>query len=286
MLSLLLRLLSKLPLPVLQASTPLIYVIVYYLARARRAVVQENLAQAFPEKTALERRQTGQAFYRHYSEVMVEMVKSFSISKQALLDRVTFNDAEILQEYLDNGQAVLATAAHHCNIEWLLLACSAKFSCPFEAIYRPLSDTQLEKLSYDAHRRFGGTPINDRAVVKEIMARRNVPRIIAIVPDQSPNVGDDKHWVSFLNQETAFFLAPEVVAKFAKYPVVFLGMQRTGRGRYQINVSRLAEPPYTNDHLITERYVSLVEQQIRNDPSNWLWAHKRWKHRRSLYEQD
>lgn len=282
--AILLRLLSYLPLVILHGMSAIIFAIAYSILKIRLDVVRGNLSRAFPELSADQIKQLSREFYRHYGQVMAEMVKSISITESALLQHMSFDGDEILAEYLSRGQPVLATAAHQCNIEWLLLACSAKFPYPFEAVYRPLTDSKLERLTYETHRRFGGVPINDRAVVKEIMARRDVPRIIAIVPDQSPNVGDDKLWTTFLNQDTAFFLAPEVIAKFTKYPVVFLGMQRTGRGRYQVNVEKLAEPPYANDHAITERYIERIEKQIRDDPSNWLWAHKRWKHQRPLYD--
>ena len=279
-----LRLLSHLPLPALHGLSALVSSFAYYVIKLRLRVVRENMTNAFPELDTAEINQLSRDFYRHYGQVMAEMVRSISITENALLQRVNFSGEEILAEYLKEGRPVLATAAHQCNIEWLLLACSAKFACPFEAVYRPLSDSHLERLTYETHRRFGGTPINDRAVIKEIMARRNEPRIIAIVPDQSPNIGDDKLWTTFLNQQTAFFIAPEVIAKFTKFPVVFLSMRRTGLGRYQVTIEKLAEPPYSNDHTITERYVKRVERQIREDPSNWLWAHKRWKHKRPLYD--
>ena len=284
MIAALLRLLSWLPLTVLHGLAPVVYLFIFYVLRLRRQVVIDNLSRAFPEKDAAERDALMRQFFRHYADVLVEMVKSITIDKQTLLDRVSFTGEKILLEHLQNGQPVLATAAHQCNIEWLLLACCARFPYPFEGIYRPLANSQFEQLTYAAHRRFGGVPIKDRAVIREIMARRNVPRVVGIVSDQSPNLGDDKYWTTFMNQDTAFYLAPEVIAKFSRYPVVFLGMERTGRGRYQVSVSRLAEPPYENNHEITRRYVDLVEQQIRRDPSNWLWAHKRWKHNRPLYE--
>jgi KDO2-lipid IV(A) lauroyltransferase len=35
---------------------------------------------------------------------------------------------------------------------------------------------------------------------------------------------------------------------------------------------------------LTERYVRLVEQQIRDAPPDWPWSHKRWKLKKSLYK--
>jgi len=36
---------------------------------------------------------------------------------------------------------------------------------------------------------------------------------------------------------------------------------------------------------LTERYARLVEAQIRAAPPDWPWSHKRWKLKKSVYQQ-
>ena len=31
--------------------------------------------------------------------------------------------------------------------------------------------------------------------------------------------------------------------------------------------------------MITKTYIHLLEKQIKEKPEDWLWTHKRWKHR-------
>jgi KDO2-lipid IV(A) lauroyltransferase len=61
-------------------------------------------------------------------------------------------------------------------------------------------------------------------------------------------------------------------------------MKRTARGFYEMRLVPLSSPA---DSLkpgeLTERYVRLVEQQIRDAPPDWPWSHKRWKLKKSLY---
>ena len=35
---------------------------------------------------------------------------------------------------------------------------------------------------------------------------------------------------------------------------------------------------------LTDRYARLVEAQIHAAPPDWLWSHKRWKLKKSLYQ--
>jgi KDO2-lipid IV(A) lauroyltransferase len=279
-----LKLISRLPLPVLYTSSWLLYGLIHYLLRFRRELVRDNLRFAFPQLTESEIADLTRRFYRCYADVMVEMIKSLTISAQEITERVEIEGKSLLTEKLEHGQAVMVAAAHHCNIEWLMLALSAQVHYPFEAIYRPLSSPAMESLSTQAYTRFGGRLIKDRSVIREIVARKRSPRVVAIVPDQSPNRSDDTYWTEFLGRETGFFMAPDTIAKFAGYPVFFLGMRRTGRGRYVVSVKPIAAPPYrAADPGIVTAYVREVEQQVRASPADWLWIHRRWKRSRSLY---
>jgi len=278
------RILSRAPLPVLYALTASLDPVLFHALRFRREVVDENLRASFPELDDAARTRIEREFYRGYSDVLAEMIKSLTITPDELLTHIHFQGDELLRSYLDAGRPVLALGAHHANIEWALLACCAHFSYPVEVIYRPTSNSALEEIVRDGRSRFNPVLIPDRGVVRELMARRNTPRIITLVADQSPNVGDDRYWTRFLNQDTAFFRAPEIIARFGNYPAVFLGVRRTARGRYDVTVSKLAEPPFTADNSLLEAYIRAVETQVRADPANWLWLHRRWKHKRPLYD--
>ncbi len=243
-----------------------------------------NLRNAFPDRETDAIDALARQVYRNYADVAMEMVKSLTIPAQDLQRRVDLRGVEIIERYLARNQAVLVTVAHQCNIEWLLLAMSLRFDYPLEAVYRPLSNRSLEAVMSTIYTRFGGTLIPDRTVVAEVMRRRDTPRILSIAPDQAPNWQDEAYWVRFLNQETGFFLAPELLAKFAGYPVVFVAMSRIERGHYRAEIRLLAEPPYRkDDHSIMQAYVDSVETQIVDHPADWFWFHNRWKRKRSLY---
>lgn len=284
MLAATLTLLSRLPLSALYGISPLLGFALYRFVPTRRTIVLGNLKTAFPNRDAHVVDRLARQVYRNYADVAVEMIKSLSISAIDLERRITISGDDTIDRYLTQGQPVLVTVAHQCNIEWLLLAMNLKFNYPMEAIYRPLSNPALETLFARTYQRFGGKLIPDRSVVSEIMRRRSEPRLVSIAPDQAPNWQDETYWTTFLNRETGFFQAPEILAKFANCPVVFVGMARVRRGHYQADVRLLAEPPYPKgDHRIIDGYVRAVEAQINDQPADWFWFHNRWKRKRPLY---
>lgn len=276
--------LTRLPLPLLYLLAHILYLFVYHVTRYRRAVVRENLKNAFPDKSVAERRAIAKQFYRNYSDVLVEMLKTLTISKEELVERVNFSNQQMLRELLDQKQSVIVMLAHQCNIDWLLLACDLKLNYPMDAVYKPMRDKAMDKLVLAARSRFGGRPIPAKNTLAEIVKRRREVRCFAIVPDQTPRKDDEKFWTRFLNQDTAFFLGVEKIARLTSYPVLFMAVERCRRGYYQATLKVLATPPYSDQaHVITQRYVREVEAQIYRSPPDWLWSHRRWKHKKPLY---
>lgn len=280
----LVTLFSRLPLSVLYVFGRVVYVLLYRVIGLRKRIVLDNLTNSFPHFDSADIQRLGCRFYRNYSDVLVEMIKSISMGSQQLSERVHFDNLEMVQRELERGQPILVTLAHHGNIEWLLLSLCCKLEFPMEAIYRPIANPSVEKIMTTAYTRFGGVLVDDRSVIKEIMARKQQPRVVAIASDQAPNINDQKVWLDFLNQETAFFLAPDTIARFANYPVYFLTMRRVSRGRYKATFKRIAEPPYVGkEKAIVKAYVAEVERQVVECPEDWLWIHNRWKRKRSVY---
>lgn len=274
---------SRLPLSILYSLAGIVYFLIYHVFRVRRELVQQNLRNAFPEKSKNQISALCKQCYRNYCDVLVEMLKSLHIDEKDLLARVKFSSEEALHHDLESGKPVLLTLAHHCNLEWMLLAICLRIEFPLEAIYRPLSSSVMEDIMTQAYTRFGGRLIDDRSVIKSIMQRRNIPRIVSIVSDQAPNVKDDTYWTMFLNQETGFFLAPDTISRFTNYPVYFATMHRDSRGRYEVGFKKIGEPPYQGGQAVITAYVNEVEQQILKQPADWLWMHRRWKRKKSVY---
>jgi KDO2-lipid IV(A) lauroyltransferase len=118
----------------------------------------------------------------------------------------------------------------------------------------------------------------------DIIQKRNSPRVIAMVADQEPVSSERRHWLKFLNRDTAFFLGAEEIARSTRYAAFFVKLERIARGRYRAEFVPLAAageqlPPGE----FTARYAKFVEDQIRAAPADWPWSHKRWKLKKPLY---
>ncbi|MDE5622441.1 MAG: lysophospholipid acyltransferase family protein, partial [Alistipes sp.] len=105
--------------------------------------------------------------------------------------------------------------------------------------------------------------------------------VMGLIADQNPPWRPDSHWFRFLNQDTIFFDGGEKLALRCHLPVYFVKMERLQRGRYRMSFERIydgEEEVAPNE--ITGRYVSRLEEMIRERPELWMWSHRRWKHKR------
>jgi KDO2-lipid IV(A) lauroyltransferase len=280
------RLLARVPLGALYALADLLGWLAFRVFPYREHVVRENLAKAFPHFSESELRAVIRSYYLGFAQMLVEIIKSVSMPAEEIRRRVRIVNAEAPRALLAQGHSVLLVAAHQCNWEWMLLALSLELGYPLDAAYKPLVNDWAEREMKKLRTRFGSRLVPASQLLADIIQRRGVVRAIAMVADQEPTTSEHKHWTRFLNRDTAFYMGPEEIARVTHFPVFFLGMRRTGRGYYEIELQPLAGaaevlPPGA----LTERYVRCVEQQIRAAPPDWPWSHKRWKLKKSVYQQ-
>jgi KDO2-lipid IV(A) lauroyltransferase len=280
------RLLSYLPFPVLYFLAWLGYLLLYHVVRYRRQVVRSNLAAAFPEKNEKEITALARAFYRQLCQVALEIIKARRLNRDDFRQRVTYKNPELLQRYSNNFQdSVIVLTIHQGNWEWMLHGATSALDIPIDPVYKPLHNKTVDKLIFDIRSQFGSRPLSMDESTRDILRRRREFRIFVMVAEQSPIRTERGYWTTFMNQEANFYLGAEAIAKMTKFPVLFAQCKRRKRGYYEIVFHEVAQPPHDKDsHEITDRYVALAEQAIREEPYSWLWSNRRWKRNRAAEE--
>jgi Kdo2-lipid IVA lauroyltransferase/acyltransferase len=283
----LLNALTRLPLPVLYELSRALFRIAYYVCHWRRPLASTNLRNAFPEKTKGERAAILKQSYRNLADIIVETLYGYGASAVEMQRRVRFENPELLRQFTERGKSVVLLAAHFCNWEWLLLTAGAQFGIPIDAVYKPQRVAGFDRFLREGRARFGGNPIPANSVLFDVMKRKTQVRAYALVADQTPLSREEKHWSRFLNQDTAFFVGADKIARILDAPVLFVSMRRERQGFYSARLTLLATPPYDRNRdqgaEIIERYARALEDEIRASPADWLWIHRKWKYAKPLY---
>ena len=278
------RLAASLPWWLLNGLADLLAWLAWRVVKYGQPVMHENLAIAFPDFDAGRLQAVMHDCYRGFGQVLVEVIKSARLPADEIGRRVRLEGFEQARAQMAGGSPVLLIAAHHCNWEWMLLALSLELGYPVDAAYKPLVDGWAQREMLKVRSRFGARLVPAQDMLGDIIRRGKAPRAIAMVADQEPRTSERRHWTRFLNRDTAFFVGAEEIARATRFAVFFVGVRRTARGYYTVSAAPLAA---AGEKLaageLTERYAACVERQIRADPPNWPWTHKRWKLRKPLY---
>jgi Kdo2-lipid IVA lauroyltransferase/acyltransferase len=282
--SLWIRVLSLIPLAFWYPLARLMAWMSWRVVPYRRHVVLANLEASFPEWDPRTRELVIRDYYRGFADMLVEVLHSARLTTAELERRVKLVNPELVRAEVARGKPVLILAAHQCNWEWMLLAFSTQLGLPVDAAYKPLVDNWAEREMLKLRSRFGARLIPAPQLLGDIIQQRNNPRVVAMVADQEPVSSERKHWLKFLNRDTAFFLGGEEIVRATRYAAFFVRLRRVGRGRYEAEFVPLAAAGETlPPGEFTARYARLVEAQIRAAPADWPWSHKRWKLKKPLY---
>lgn len=275
-------LLSYLPLPILHFKSSGFYLLVYYVFGYRKKVVLENLRNSFPEKSETEIKAICKGFYKNFCDVIFETIKAFTISKSELAKRCYFtpNGHKIFTDYSNKKQSIVIVIGHCSNWEWVPMAYQVNFEQVLLGVYHPLSNKVFDEFVLKMRSKFGGHIISMKEFYPFLIRNRGTNYSLGLNADQSPPP-ESAYWTTFLNQDTAVFNGPAKIAKKFNYPIVYGNAIRVKRGVYEIDVKVVCENPkdYTEEQ-ITEMHLACLEANIKQQPQNWLWSHRRWKHKR------
>lgn len=275
------KFISILPFWLLYGISDFAYFLLFRVIKYRKKVVLENLRNAFPEKSEKEIDEIARKFYHHLADLFIEFFKGLSISEDEMLRRVQINNIEVAKKYLDNNTPIIFVGGHQGNWEWAVHPLCLK-GINLDVVYQKLSSPFFNELTLKIRSRFGAVLVERKDTIKSTIERKDNIRAICLAADQIPSHIQSAYWTNFLNQDSAFFTGPERIAKKFNYPVIFMEFIRTKRGHYEMNLWEIASPPYENlnPNEILERFVKTLDTSIKQNPSSYLWSHRRWKHKR------
>lgn len=276
-------LLALLPFRLLYKVADIVFFIIFYIIRYRRKVTFHNLQNSFPEKSTKELRVIEKKYYRNLSIIIVEFIKIEHITKEDVNKRMVIKNPEILAQLYEQGKSVFIAIGHCGNWEWLgkKIALSTKHNA--YAIMKPVHDPLFNNYMMQLRVRFHSPNLIEYKKTYRVLAKaKDTINAVLIASDQTPTRGESNYWTVFLNQETAFFMGLEKISVAMDYAVLFFDIQRTRRGYYEISITPITLAPKEEKPFeITNSYVRLLEASIKRNPDNWLWSHRRWKHKRT-----
>ncbi|PQJ23326.1 lysophospholipid acyltransferase family protein [Tenacibaculum sp. SG-28] len=273
-------LISRLPMKILYLISDLLFLIVYYGIGYRKKTVLSNLKLAFPEKEDREIKKIAKEFFKHFTDLLIESVKTFSISEKEILKRYQYKNPEVVNALAEKGRSIVLVGAHQANWEWSFNL-SFVLNIDVYGAYTKLQNPYFENKIKQVRTKFGVKGVKTSETVKKIHTnhQNNKQALYLLLSDQSPMLHKTHYWSEFMGVNVPIHTGAEMLAKKYDFSVVNYTTKKIKRGYYETEFTLLCEEPKEIENYdITDQYLAITERAIREQPSFYLWSHKRFKH--------
>ena len=270
---------SLLPWRVMYIISDFVAFLLQRVFKYRLAIVQQNLAIAFPKKTEKERQEIANEFYQQFTDSFIETFKLLSISDKNFDKRFTSN-VEVLNNLYASKQSVQIMAGHFFNWEFANWGAAKYGEYPFIGVYMPLSNPYFNKIILKLRMRYGSIMIPATSFKTQFHKYATEGSYaMALAADQNPGNPLSAYWLPFFGRLTPFVKGPEKGALLNNTAQVFVHFYRVKRGYYHSEYEVMTTSPnYFKDGQLTALYVKVLEEKIKLKPANYLWSHRRWRY--------
>ncbi|MBR8760471.1 lysophospholipid acyltransferase family protein [Porphyromonas levii] len=253
--------------------------ILQYIVGYRREVIQSNLRSSFSDKSPKELRALERAYYRHLSDLGVEIVMLTSFSKRRLKRHVRISNSALIADIHADNPTLFFLLGHYGNWEWFT-GCQALLPMTqFNVVYKHQNGIWNEVMS-KARSRFGARLIEMNSVPVEVLQRRKEQgnNTYIFVSDQNPSLEHTVLFTNFLHRPTATITGMERLANLRRAAVVYIDVERVSRGQYLLTIKEMTRDASQLPKFdLSAHFMQLLEQSIERQPEIWLWSHRRWK---------
>ena len=288
-------LLSKLPLSLLYRVGDFFSWVAGKVIHYRSDVVWINISRSFPDKKYKELKTIYKDFYRHLGELIAEFIwfGGSTFKKLRKQEIVKITNSQLLADIRDKAPSVTLLSTHCGNWELMggLPGYDSHDGAPFAfserdiyVVYKKLSSEVSDRvfaLNRIAPLEIVGTEceVESKNILRFSIANKDRKCLYIYPADQAPYKGTGKHPIGeFMHQPTNAMIGSMGLACKLSHAVVYMGMKRLERGRYEVSFTPICEDAsQMTPEEILRKYYDLLEQELNETPANWLWSHKRWK---------
>lgn len=241
------------------------------ILRYRSAVVTQNLARSFPLSNYNELSQHHQRFYRNMCRLLVELL--LPSRPELILSAELYRTLH--QQYQEQRQVILLLG-HYGNWE-ILGKLPLQLGLPIQSLYKPQKNRWVDRFLRKRRGQYGLHLLPAQRAAKLLLEQTASPSITLFIADQFPGQANGLA-IDFLKQPSYMFMGPERIAKRLDAYVAYVDLQAIGDHKWRAHLQPICQHATDSpDGHITTAYTRKLEKSIQQDPSWWLWSHKRWK---------
>lgn len=260
----------------------LLGLLLYYVWKSRKTIALDNLRECAdrgvlflaqsPEEVIREN-------FKNLGRSFIEIVRIYYGTGRGILDKVVIKGIENFDKARAKGKGVILITGHCGNWELLAIVSSYKVA-PISVVVRPLNNPYLNMFLQKARSRFGNRVIDKKGALRALLSTFKEGGSVGILMDQAV-LPDEGYVTDFLGRGAWTSKMPALLARKTGASAVPAFIRRTGQGHEIMVYPELALSSNSNQEEAvkedTKRFSAFIEEYIKENPTQWLWMHRRWK---------
>ena len=258
--------------------------LLYFFDRKHRDIAIRHLQLSFPDWPEHEIRRVARASMREMICFGMEFLFTHRVITPARWRHHArlANQAENVRLLTERKGGIVYIAGHFGNWERVGYTLAILGFDGF-AVARPLDNPYLNRYVMDIRQKKGLTILDKKGATERMDDILTSRRYVSFIADQ--DAGRKGLFVDFFGRPASTGKAPALIAMRYEVPVVVsYGLRLDHRYGFEIGIERVIHPREWADkpdpiRWITQEYTTAMEDVIRRSPEQYLWIHRRWKHR-------
>jgi len=191
-------------------------------------------------------------------------------------------NVELLRAAYDQGKGVVLVSAH--------MGCFSRLSAVPR--FLGMKGASIMKKQKNSALLDWGRVFLKRALHLEVILKTDAPqevaeylregRLVGFFADQRPRSGGFKG--HFFGQPVMIAPGPAICARRYKAPMVVLTLNSQADGKHVVRVDAVDTRGSLEN--LSQRWMSILEDRIREHPEQWMWMHRRWKELEGGFQAD
>jgi KDO2-lipid IV(A) lauroyltransferase len=251
----------------------------FWVDGGHRRIALDNLARAFPLRSAGERRALAKAMYAHFGALVFELLRFRSLTPDEMKALMEVEGVERIHAAHAKGKGMFFVTGHFGY--WEMQAITHPFHSPSIAVMaRPLDNPKLHDWLEQLRTMTGNRVIYRQGALRRVLRELGENHAVAILIDQHIHTSEAVT-VDYFGRPAATTSALAALALRTGAAVIPVFTLPLPGGRYRFIYEHPVEPPPADSpdpvREFTQRCTDVLEMYVRRHPELWLWMHRRWR---------
>jgi len=257
-------------------------IIAYYVDFYDRKLMIQHIMHAGIAKNKKEAAVIARANYIHMLKLGIEFLRfdQYFNSEESFRERINIIMSPEIENTVKNSKSIIFIGAHLGNWEMTGLYCSAIWH-PLLSVMSPISNKKITNFILNKRENFKQQICFKKNSFKMLLNALRNGRSVGIISDE--HAGKKGMETTFFGRPAMTHISPALLHLRTGSPILLgVAVRTSDNFTYDIYMSGPFKLEKTTGNLdkdvqlLAQMYTNAIENEVRKNPTQWIWCHKRW----------